>query len=1232
MTFTVAPVYAGSADTFTYSWSVTKNGNPYALGGVTTNTSSLTFTPSDNGNFVATVVVTDDDNDTVSASSSTVVVGNVAPTATITGVNSGVAAEGSTIALGSTTADVGTADTLSYAWSVTKNGQPYDLSGVTTNASSIIFDVNDNGAFVVTLVVTDDDGGSITKTKNITVTNANPDAEISGEPVGSISEGTPVSLSVLATDPGTLDTFTYTWSVKKNGSAYTLPGNAVVDQTTFTFTPNDNGTYVAYCRVVDNNSGEFTASSDSIAVSNVAPGATITGTPSGSVHEGDTISLGSTVTDVSTVDTFTYSWSVTKGGNPFTLPGDAVTNATTFSFVPTDNGTYVATLVVTDDDNGSVSVSTTDITVLNSAPTANISSPTTGVEGSDLTFTVTPSDAGSADVLTYSWTVTKGGNPYSLGGVTTNAASLTFAPNDNGNYVATCVVTDDDGDSVSVSSSTVVVSNAAPTATITGVNSGLAVEGSTISLGSTHGDAGSADTLTYAWSATKDGEAYDLSGVTTDASTITFDVNDNGAFVVTLVVTDDDGGSVTKTKSINVTNANPDVDITVYPSGGVNEGDEAHYETSATDASTQDTISYAWTVTRNNVPYVLPNNVVTTNSDFTFTPTLPGTYRVEVSATDDDSGTSGEYHQLVVSNVAPIISALTGPSGDVNRNSAVNYTATITDPGAETFTYEWTVRLDGEVVTTSTSEELSFTPADPGEYEVSLIVSDGISDSDAYTTNLDVINHAPVIDSIESITEAIEGDSATISADASDEDDDSLLYTWVVTLGETVVLESDASEIDLDFVQDGTYEVSLTISDGITSDSESSTITVANAAPVITSATATGTLIEGGNVTLAGVATDAGADDEVAFSWSVRRAGSETVLATSDDASFVFTPTDDGDYIAVLIVTDGSDTDEQSVEFTAANSLPTGTLVVPTYAGVRGWDQTFSIGNFAKYSGDAVTVDWNFGGETVTGASPSAAQTRRWYTNGTYTITATLKDNDGGQTVLTQSFEVRDYGIQPDPMGDGLALAVVGTSDNDVIAFSKLSNGKIRAFRNGVQLGNSFGVDRIYAYGDSGSNNISAASNITIPVIFTGGSSKDTLIGGGGDDLLVGRRGIDYLVGGNGRDILVGGTENDNLNGGEGEDLLIASSFGTAENLADMAIVTSEWSNTSRNFATRVSRLRNGASGLFAFLGTGSVIKDSKIDQLTGGNGSDWIFKDVEGINSDSVLAATSGDTITNVS
>jgi Ca2+-binding RTX toxin-like protein len=81
----------------------------------------------------------------------------------------------------------------------------------------------------------------------------------------------------------------------------------------------------------------------------------------------------------------------------------------------------------------------------------------------------------------------------------------------------------------------------------------------------------------------------------------------------------------------------------------------------------------------------------------------------------------------------------------------------------------------------------------------------------------------------------------------------------------------------------------------------------------------------------------------------------------------------------------------------------------------------------------------------------------------------------------------------------------------------------------------------------AGSDSVTVARAIAVPVTMRGGAGDDTLIGGsgpdkleGGDgnDRLVGGRGDDVLYGGSGKDVLIGGRGDDVLRGGPGEDVL----------------------------------------------------------------------------------------------
>ena len=118
-----------------------------------------------------------------------------------------------------------------------------------------------------------------------------PVASINGAPATAINEGTAVSLAsgVVDVTPGP---YVYAWNVTKNGSAFANGSNA-----TFSFTPNDNGTYVVNLLVTDSAGGSGSAAAKTIAVNNVVPTVTSLGFSSSVINEGDSTILNGTFSD-----------------------------------------------------------------------------------------------------------------------------------------------------------------------------------------------------------------------------------------------------------------------------------------------------------------------------------------------------------------------------------------------------------------------------------------------------------------------------------------------------------------------------------------------------------------------------------------------------------------------------------------------------------------------------------------------------------------------------------------------------------------------------------------------------------------------------------------------------------------------------------------------------------------------------------------------------------------------
>jgi hypothetical protein len=324
--------------------------------------------------------------------------------------------------------------------------------------------LNDRGApTTVTITATNDFGLSSTLTFDLTVQNVPPTITEFSVPAMA-TEGSTVTLSAAATDPGS-DTLGFQWFIIGPDNSLTQYSGASVSAVF-----PDNGTYVVTVLVGDGDLG-IGGDQAQVVVTNVAPTASITGVPaSGHSPVGTAISLGSSVTDPSSVDTatgFTYAWSVTKNGAAY-----ASGSAADFSFTPDGDGAYVVSLTATDKDGAASPLVQTAILVGNVTPTASITgAPASGhsPEGTAINLASTVTDPNPLNTsFTYSWSVTKDGVAFTSG----SSADLSFTPDDNGTYVVSFSATDQAG-GVDTDTATIIVDNVAPTLSVSGPTDGV---------------------------------------------------------------------------------------------------------------------------------------------------------------------------------------------------------------------------------------------------------------------------------------------------------------------------------------------------------------------------------------------------------------------------------------------------------------------------------------------------------------------------------------------------------------------------------------------------------------------------------------------------------------------------------------------------------------------------------------------------------------------------------------
>ena len=407
-----------------------------------------------------------------------------------------------------------------------------------------------------------------------TSTPSSPSNEVT--PVG--LPGPPTDVQAVAGDEFAV--VTWTAPASDGGTAitqYTVTSNpggvtAIVDgsQLTATLTGLTNGVTYTFTGTATNAVGTSAPSTATNAVipKNDPPVAVMSGDLAAT--EGELLDLGlATFTDTEAADTHTATvdWGDGTVVASVVIEPNGGTGALTGTHVYGDNGTY-AVMVTVADQKGGVDGGTFTITVANVSPVVAAAPNQTTNEGTTLTIELTLgfSDPGFGSgtttesfVGTVDWddgttsTMALADTPGSPGTPTTGTVtgSHTYPAFDDASYSVTVTITDDDG-GVGISTFSVVVQNAVPTVSA-GSDQTASADQSNIFPKATFTDPGAADTHTASidWG---DGTVVPASIVGSRVlGSHTY--NGAGTFIVTLTVTDNDGGAGLDTFNVTVTSA-----------------------------------------------------------------------------------------------------------------------------------------------------------------------------------------------------------------------------------------------------------------------------------------------------------------------------------------------------------------------------------------------------------------------------------------------------------------------------------------------------------------------------------------------------------------------------------------------------------------------------------------------------------------------------------------------------
>ncbi|NJO63026.1 MAG: PKD domain-containing protein [Richelia sp. RM2_1_2] len=579
----------------------------------------------------------------------------------------------------------------------------------------------------------------------------------------STNQGQPVIINVLDNDTdadGTINRSTIAISTAPTNGNITIN-----DDNTITYTPNsnDSGADTFTYTVQDNEGNTSNTATVSITINNTAPSINqITVEPT--INEGIAATFSANATDF---EELSYTWDFGDNTEPAT--GASVTH--TFA----DNGSYTATLTVTD-SNGGITVETLTLTVNNIAPTVNAGDDLSTIENQAITFNGNYTDPGILDTHTISW-------DFGDGTVVEDILAPTHIYTTPGAYTATLTVTDKDGGTDS-DTLQIQVNNAAPVITEingdTNINEGAIAIFNVTAIG---------NELTYTWDFGDDSDT--ASGVT-----VNHQFADNGTYLVTLTVANGTGSTTSQTLTVNVDN------VASVVNAGDNqitlEGTTVNFNGSFTDPGILDTHTIEWDFG--------DGSTVTDVLEPSHNYSQNGTYTVTLTITDSDGAATVDTLTVTVNNAAPIITEIISDT-NINEGNIANFSATVTDPGNDILTYIWNF---GDGTDPVVGNNVNHKYLDNGTYIATLTVTDSDGASTTQTRTVQVNNVAPIIGTITGNATVKKGETANFSVTATDPGNDTLTYTWNFGDGSQIQTGETVNHI---FAQTGEFTVILTVTD-----------------------------------------------------------------------------------------------------------------------------------------------------------------------------------------------------------------------------------------------------------------------------------------------------------------------------------------------------------------------------------------------------------------------------------
>jgi PKD repeat protein len=834
--------------------------------------------------------------------------------------------------------------------------------------------------------------------------------------------GVPLTVSVTASDPDGNPITSLTASNLPSGASFSAAGDNLSGTMSWTPSGAQGGTYNVTFTASNALSG---SASTIITITSPDHAPVVTAPATVSVSENQLISVTVSASDPEG-DTIT---SLTATGSPsgasFTSAGNHQSG--TFSWTPsfTQAGTYTVTFTAVNTLTGSAN---TIITVNNvdRAPSVSVA-PTVSVnENQSLNLVATASDPDAEPIASF----TASGLP--SGATFTPAAdklsgTMAWVPSytQHGTYPVTFTA----ANALSGSASTVVTVvdvDGPPQVSAPPAVSGKAETVITVAVTASDPE-GTALTSLVATGVPSGATFSAGAGNTSGTLTWTPLASQVGTYSVTFTAANALSGSASTT--VTVTPADRAPVVTAPATVSVFENQLLAVNVTASDPDGDAISSLTATGAPTGASFAAaPTNLSGTLS-WTPTFTQSGSYPVTFTAANALSGSASTVITVNNADQAPVVSAPASVSG--TENVLLTVAVTASDPDAEaiaSLTATGPSGIDFTSAPDHLSGTLSWTPSytQAGTHTVTFTASNAISGSASTTITVANVDRAPAV-TAPATAIGNENTPMTVVVSAADPDGDTIASLGAAGLPAGALFSTGAANTagtlswTPTFTQAGTTTVTFTASNAL-SGSASTAITVNNVdrAPVV-SAPATASGLANTLMTFTVSASDPDAESITSLTAPGAPSGSTfSAGAANTTGTFTWTPSSgDVGTRTVTFVASNALTGSASTVITiqSFNQPPVAALSVTPSTGNAPLLVTANATGSTDPDGTIASYLFNFGDGSTAGpqASPTATHS---FAAGTWTVTVTVTDNNGGTNSRTASVLVAATGTQPNLVGN----------------------------------------------------------------------------------------------------------------------------------------------------------------------------------------------------------------------